>query len=131
MEAQRNAPLIYLFCYGGGEIMAGRQGFAVQQEFSILEDLEMLSKEIQFVYNSCNHLRRLLDEGTYKLDSILNIVNSVKTKEQEILTSGGDPVVLQQMNEEQIDNLLEMLKTPSFQKLARKLLTQWVNTGEN
>ncbi|MGI6144440.1 MAG: hypothetical protein GX092_07040 [Clostridia bacterium] len=111
--------------------MAGRQGFAVQQEFSILEDLEMLSKEIQFVYNSCNHLRRLLDEGTYKLDSILNIVNSVKTKEQEILTSGGDPVVLQQMNEEQIDNLLEMLKTPSFQKLARKLLTQWVNTGEN
>ena len=68
--------------------MAGRQGFAVQQEFSILEDLEMLSKEIQFVYNSCNHLRRLLDEGTYKLDSILNIVNSVKTKEQEILTSG-------------------------------------------
>ena len=35
------------------------------------------------------------------------------------------------MNEEQIDNLLEMLKTPSFQKLARKLLTQWVNTGEN
>ena len=111
--------------------MAGRQGFAVQQEFSILEDLEMLSKEIQFVYNSCNHLRRLLDEGTYKLDSILNIVNSVKTKEQEILTSGGDPVVLQQMNEEQIDNLLEMLKTPSFQKLARKLLTQWVNAGEN
>jgi organic radical activating enzyme len=103
---------------------------AGQQEFSILEDLESLSKEIEFVHNSCNYLRRLLDEGTYKLDSILNIVNSVKTKEQEILTSGGDPVVLQQMNQEQIDNLLEMLKTPSFQKLARQLLSQWINTGD-
>jgi len=111
--------------------MAGQQGGASQQEFSILEDLESLSKEIEFVHKGCNNLRGLLDEGTYKLDAILNIINSVKTKEQEIITSRGDPAVLQQMNEEQIDNLLEMLKTPSFQKLARQLLSQWINKGEN
>jgi len=111
--------------------MVGQQRFAKRPEFSIVEDLESLSQEIEFVHNSCNYLRRLLDEGTYKLDSILNLINSVKTKEQEIMTSGGDPAIFQQMNEGQIDNILEMLKTPSFQKLARQLLKQWTNNSEN
>lgn len=106
--------------------MIGQQAFTTEQVF--VEDLEVISKEIEYVYDTCGRLRRLLDEGTYKLDSILTIINNVKTKEQEIVASGGDPVILQQMNEEQIDNLLEMFKTPTFQKLARQLLTQWINS---
>jgi len=110
--------------------MAGQQSFKAEQEVaSILENLDSISNEIKHVHHTCSNLRKILDEGTYKLDSIIKIINNVKTKEEEIKTSGGDPAVLQQINEEQIDNLLEMLKTPAFQKIARQLLSQYVNTG--
>ena len=69
----------------------------------------------------------LLDEGTTKLDSVLKIIAGVKTKEQEIMAAGGEHAILQEINEEQINNLLEMLKTPAFQKLARQLLMRWMN----
>ncbi|MGI6588651.1 MAG: hypothetical protein ACOX2N_07790 [Peptococcia bacterium] len=108
----------------------GQQDFMVKQGTFILENLELISQEINNVHSMCARLRILLDEGTSKLDSVLNIVKGVKTKEEEIMTAGGEQAVLQQLNEEQIDNLLEMLKTPTFQKLARQLLTRWINSEE-
>lgn len=106
-----------------------QQSFTAEQGVFFLDNLESMSQEINNVRGMCGRLRTLLDEGTYKLDAVLKIINGVKTKEQEIIATGGDPTVLQQMNEEQIDNLLEMLKTPAFQRIARQLLTQWINTA--
>ena len=97
---------------------------------TLLENINVMSNEINNIKNTCSYFRTLLDEGTYKLDSALNIISNIKTKEAEIVNSGGDEVVLQQMSEEQIDNLLEMLKSPAFQKIARQLLVKWIDTAE-
>jgi hypothetical protein len=110
----------------GVKVMEGQQGFSTEQGGTILENLETTSNEINNLKNMCRNFRTLLDEGTYKLDAVLNIVNSIKTREEEIMVAGGDQTVLQQINEEQINNLLEMLKTPAFQKIARQVLTKLV-----
>jgi organic radical activating enzyme len=68
----------------------------------------------------------MIDEGTYKLDAILNIVNNLKTREQNIIATGASPAVIQQLNAEQVDSLLEMLKSPAFQNIARQVLLKWV-----
>jgi len=68
-----------------------------------------------------------MDEGTYKLDAVLNVINGLKTKEQDMKNSGQEGPIIQQMNEEQINSFLEMLKTPAFQSLARQMLTKWVS----
>jgi len=72
--------------------------------------------------------RKMMDEGTYKLDAALNVVNGLKKREQDIKTSEKEGPVLQQMNEEQINSFLEMLKTPAFQNLARQMLSKWVSS---
>lgn len=93
----------------------------------ILDNIVSLSANVSFFKDKCSYIRSLLDEGTYKIDAVLNIINGLKVKEQNIVASGGDQAVLQQMSAEQIDSLLEMLRTPAFQSLARQLLTKWVN----
>lgn len=106
--------------------MEGQQGFSAEQGSIILESLATTSNEINNLKNMCSNFRALLDEGTYKLDAVLNIINSIKAREQEIMVAGENKAALQQINEEQIENLLEMLKTPAFQKIARQLLTKLV-----
>ena len=108
----------------------GQQGVSSEQGTVVLENLESMSNEIGHFKSTCSYFRTLLDEGSYKLDSALKVIDNIKIKEQEIMVSGGEPAVLQQLNEEQIDNLLEMLKSPAFQKLIRQLLLRWLNLAE-
>ena len=88
----------------------------------VLDQLATVSTDVNRLKDKCIRVRQLLDEGTYKIDSLINIVNGLKTTEESVATAGGDQAVLQQMTEEQINSFLEMLKTPAFQNLARQLL---------
>ncbi len=90
-----------------------------------LDQITMMTDQINQVKGKCENYRQLMDEGTYKLNAVLNIVDSLKVREQNIMTTGMDPSVIQQMNEEQIDSLLELLKSPAFQSLARQILIKW------
>ena len=92
----------------------------------LLENMTTMSEQINQLRERCVGWRKLMDEGTYKLDAVLNVVNGLKTKEQEIKTSQKEEPVLKQMSEEQINSFLEMLKAPAFQSLARQMLTKWV-----
>lgn len=91
----------------------------------ILESITTMSGEVIQARELCQKLQKLMDEGAYKLDAVRNIINSMKTREQNILNTGGEQAVIQQMNEEQINSFLEMLKSPTFQSLARQLLVKW------
>jgi|GEM_PF-1189422 len=102
----------------------------VNSDINVLEQLTVMSADVNRLKEKCAGLRRLLDEGTYKIDSLLNVVNNLKTKEQNIAAAGGDQAVLQQMNEEQINGFLEMLKSPAFQNLARQMLIKWANVSQ-
>lgn len=96
----------------------------------ILENINTMSNEMENMKKTCEKLRKYLDEGAYKIDSVLNVINNVKNKEQNIMAAGVGTDEMKQMNEEQVDNLLEMLKTPAFQSVAKQLLTKWVNMGK-
>ncbi|MDD4047485.1 MAG: hypothetical protein PHI90_01420 [Clostridia bacterium] len=100
--------------------------FSAQKGVSILESVNNMSNEIKNTKEMCIYLRNLLENGTYKLDALLNIIGGIKSKEQEILASGGDQSFVEQINEEQIDSFLEMLKSPAFQKIARQMLTKFI-----
>lgn len=95
----------------------------------LLEELVGISGEVETIKERCYKVRKLMDEGTYKLNAILNIVENMKSREQTIMASSEDQAVLQQITEEQVDSLLEMLKSPAFQSLARQLLTKWIVQG--
>lgn len=97
----------------------------------VLESITTMSGEVVRAREMCERLRKLLDEGAYKLDAVLNIIHGMKSREQNIVNAGGDLAVMQQMNEEQIDSLLEMLKSPAFQSLARQMLVKWAAGMEN
>lgn len=91
-----------------------------------LDQITILTDQISQVKGKCENYRQLMDEGTYKLNAVLNIIDGLKVREQNIMTTGMNPSVIQQMNEEQIDSLLELLKSPAFQSLARQILIKWV-----
>ena len=97
----------------------------------VLENMSSMSDEINRLRERFVGWRKMMDEGTYKLDAALNVVNGLKMKEQEIKTSGKEGPILQQMNEEQINSFLEMLKTPAFQSLSRQMLTKWVGNSNH
>lgn len=93
---------------------------------SVLENIDHMSAEISNLKMRCEQFRSLLDEGTYKMNAALNVVNGLKTREQNILVSGEDPATVQQINEEQIDSFLELLKSPAFQSIARQFLAKYM-----
>ncbi len=89
--------------------------------------LQTMGEDIGRLRENCGRVRKLMDEGTYKIDSILKVLGNLKTMEKNIAESGDGQVVLQQLSEEQIDSLLEMLKTPAFQNIARQALMRIVS----
>ncbi|PKM86200.1 MAG: hypothetical protein CVU87_12890 [Firmicutes bacterium HGW-Firmicutes-12] len=94
-------------------------------ESKVLDSINVMSTKASEIRDKCNTFRSLLDEGSYKIDAILNVVDKLKTKEQTILEAGGDQAAIQQITEEQIDSFLEMLKTPTFQNLIKQMLHKW------
>jgi precorrin-6B methylase 2 len=94
-------------------------------ESKVLDSINVMSTKASEVREKCNTFRSLLDEGSYKIDAILNIVDKLKTQEMDIVQAGGDATVKQQITEEQIDSFLEMLKTPTFQHLIKQMLHKW------
>lgn len=92
-----------------------------------VQEIDLMSSEVNNLKEKCTYFRTLLDEGSYKLDSVLKIIDNIRTKEVEIQNAGGDEAVVQQMNQEQIDDFLEMLKSPAFQKVARQLLARIIS----
>ena len=95
----------------------------------VCDEIAAMNEEMNRFKERCVGWRKMLDEGSYKLDAVVNIVNGLKTKEQEIKTSSKKGPVIQQISEEQINGFLEMLKTPAFQSLARQMLTKWACTN--
>ena len=93
----------------------------------ILDSINTVSNDVLSFREKCLNLRHLMDEGSYKLDATLNIINNLKNQEKNIVSSVGDPVAIKQMSEEQIDGLLEMLKTPAFQSIAKQAMVKWLN----
>lgn len=96
---------------------------------AILSNINSISSNLHVLREKCLSMRKLMDEGTYKLDSAVKIINNLKVQESNIMSAAGDPAAVKQLSEEQIDDLLEMLKTPAFQSLARQVLYKWVNPG--
>lgn len=94
---------------------------------SVLEELANISGEVDSMKGRCMKARRLMDEGTYKLEAVLNIVTNLKSREHDIMAASEDQALLQQITEEQVDSLLEMLKSPAFQSLAKQFLSKWIN----
>lgn len=92
-----------------------------------VQEIDLMSSEVNSLKEKCIFLRTLLDEGSYKLDSVLKIIGNVREKEVEIQNSGGDEAFVQRMSQEQVDDFLEMLKSPAFQKVARQLLVKFIN----
>ncbi|MCR4441418.1 MAG: hypothetical protein QHH10_04650 [Peptococcaceae bacterium] len=99
------------------------------QEGRLLENIAAMSDQVAGLKERCSTLCSLLDEGTHKIDAVLNIINNLKVKERAILSAGGDQAVVQQMSEEQIDSILDMLKSPAFHSLLRQLLVKWASPG--
>jgi hypothetical protein len=110
--------------------MAQQQENMARQGASILEDVNTMAYNIDNMKEMCGKIRRFLDEGTYKIDSLLNIISGVKAREHEIMAAGGDQTFLHQMNEQQIDSFLEMLKSPPFQKIARQMIVKFINSSD-
>lgn len=94
--------------------------------FSV-EELDLMSNEVKVLKERCMYFRTLLDKGSSKLDAVLKIIRNIHARELEIKEMDGDAAVLQQMNEQQINDFLEMLKSPSFQNVARQFLLRFVN----
>lgn len=88
-------------------------------------DINKLSTEIKSLREKCLKMRELMDEGTHKLNSTVNVLEKLKSQEQNMVNSVDGPGEVRPMNEEQINSMLEMLKTPAFQNLARQMLLKW------
>lgn len=95
-------------------------------ETKVLDSINTMSSKANKAKEDITRIHSFLNESSYKIDAILNIINNLKTKEQNIAVSGGDPNVIQQISEEQIDSFLEMLKTPTFQNLIKQVLQKYV-----
>lgn len=94
---------------------------------SLLENLNGMSHEMLDIKQKCEKWRKYLDEGAYKLDAVLNIIDGMKNREQSFMAAGAGPEAMHHMNEEQVDNILEMMKSPAFQSVAKQILTKWAN----
>lgn len=105
-------------------------GQAQTSESRVLENITGLSNGADKLKQQCASIHSLLNEGTYKIEAVLNIIDNLKTKEKTLLNSEGDETVVQQITEEQIDSFLEILRTPAFQSLIKQFLTKWVTTGK-
>lgn len=97
------------------------------QQSKILAGINTLSGDVLGYREKCENIRRLLDEGSYKLEAALNVINGLKTQEKNIASAASDAAVIKQINAEQVDGILEMLKTPAFQSIARQVMLKWVN----
>jgi seryl-tRNA synthetase len=95
-----------------------------------VEEIDLMSAEVNRLKEKCTYFRTLLDEGAYKLDSVIKIIDNVRAQEVEIRNAGADEAVLQHMDQEQIDQFLEMLKSPAFQNIARQLLVKLVSPAK-
>lgn len=95
-----------------------------------VEEIDLMSAEVNRLKEKCTYFRTLLDEGAYKLDSVIKIIDNVRAQEVEIRNVGADEAVLQHMDQEQIDQFLEMLKSPAFQNIARQLLVKLVSPAK-
>jgi len=95
-----------------------------------VQELDLMSAEVNRLKERCTYFRTLLDEGAYKLDAVLKIIRNIREREIEIKNAGGDEAALQQMDQEQIEQFLEMLKSPAFQNVARQLLVRIVNPAK-
>lgn len=94
---------------------------------SVMEEIASISGQVNSMKTKCQKLRSLLDEGTYKLEAVLNIVDNMKNREHTIMTASDNQEAASQITEEQVDSMLEMLKSPAFQSLAKQVITGWVN----
>lgn len=92
----------------------------------IMEEVTTLTSQLNQARDLCGYLSNIINEGTYKLDAVLNIVSNLKTREQNIIATGASPNVIKQLNAEQVDSLLEMLKSPAFQNIARQFLLKFM-----
>ena len=58
-----------------------------------VEEIDLMSAEVNRLKEKCTYFRTLLDEGAYKLDSVIKIIDNVRAQEVEIrnegLTSGS------------------------------------------
>lgn len=97
----------------------------------IMEQLNGLNNNLYNIRNKCEELRYKLDSAYNKLDSVSNLIQGMRNKEQEIVTAGGEEAVVNKMNEEQIDSILEMMKTPAFHNIARQVLLNLASKEEN
>lgn len=97
----------------------------------VMEDISSMSSDINKMKEKCENLRKLMDEGTYKLDALLNVINNLKKRESSMAASINDEAAMKQLSEEQVDSMLDMLKTPAFQSVARKLLVKWTSADNN
>lgn len=95
-------------------------------ESKMMAGIDSLNSEIVSLREKCLKVRHLMDEGTHKLNSSLNVLNKLKSQEQNIINSADNPVAVKQMSEEQIDGLLEMLKTPAFQNLLKQMMLKYL-----
>ena len=87
-------------------------GFMIDNLMIALNEIEEECKKEQYGYY----------EVSRPENELVNIINNLKNQEKNIVSSVGDPVVIKQMSEEQIDGLLEMLKTPAFQSIAKQAM---------
>lgn len=101
-----------------------------EKSVKVMEDIFSMTTEIKTMKEKCENLRKLMDEGTYKLDAMLNVINNLKIRESNIAVSMHDEAAMKELTEDQIDSMLEMLKTPAFQSVARKLLLKWIDNNE-
>jgi len=102
-----------------------------RQEGQLLENIAAISGQVSGLKEKCSTLGSLLEDGTRKIDAVLNIVSGLKAQERAILSAGGEQAAAQQMSKEQIDSILEILKSPAFHSLLRQLLMKWASTGDS
>lgn len=95
-------------------------------ETRVLDSIDTMSRQANKAKEELARLHSFFNDSSYKIDAILNVVNSLKTKEQHIAVSGEDPALIQQISEEQLDSFLEMLKTPTFQSLIKQFLHKYI-----
>ena len=94
-----------------------------------VEEIDLMSAEVNRLKEKCTYFRTLLDEGAYKLDSVIKIIDNVRAQEVEIRNAGADEAVLQHMDQEQIDQFLEMLKALLF-RIAPSVVVKLVSPAK-
>ena len=92
-----------------------------------MEQIYVLAAQAVELRDKCMNIRKLLDEGTSKLDSSLVVVNNLKKQEENFISTAEEPQKVKLLSEEQIDGILDMIKTPAFQNIAKQMLLKWLD----